>query len=59
MPKRHSYTVEFKLNALERVIHGESIKSVAKDIGVQTVRIREWRDKEAELILSSRGVAKK
>uniref|UniRef100_A0A1B6GWK2 HTH CENPB-type domain-containing protein n=1 Tax=Cuerna arida TaxID=1464854 RepID=A0A1B6GWK2_9HEMI len=47
--KRVVVSLETKLNAIRRLDNGESIRTVAKDLGVGEVTVGDWRRKRAEL----------
>ena len=58
MSKHHAYAVDFKIQALDRLNAGDSLRKVAKDFGVQPVRVREWRNNANALRQHSHGVEK-
>ena len=43
MPKRKSYTVEFRLTALEHVDRHGNVSATAEEFGVDRRQIRMWR----------------
>jgi len=45
---RVAYTLEFKLEALRRVRGGESMRQVAREIGVPEQSVRNWSKAKAE-----------
>jgi len=47
--KLHSYTLEFKLNAISEVKKGKSKEATARKFGVAPKRIREWYKQEEKL----------
>ena len=47
--KLHSYTLEFKLNAIGEMKKGKSKESTARKFGVAPKRIREWCKQEEKL----------
>lgn len=45
---RVAYTLEFKLEAIKRVRAGESMRKVAREIGVPEQSVRNWSKAHAE-----------
>ena len=45
---RVAYTLEFKLEAIRRVRAGESMRRVARELGVPEQSVRNWSKAEAE-----------
>ena len=52
MPQNRSYTVEFKLAALDFLDHvaGGNVSQTAEEFGVDRKRIREWRENRDSLM---------
>jgi transposase-like protein len=60
MPKRQSYTVEFKLSAIEwHRENGDNVSKTSKEFGVDRKMIRNWLANEGELRAHNRGEGKK
>src|SRR5882724_7934446 len=47
--KRAEYAVELKLAAVRRIRAGESVRAVAKELGIRRKRLYVWKDRYAEL----------
>jgi transposase-like protein len=47
--KQAEYGMELKLAAVRRVLRGESVRSVAEDLGIRRKRLYVWKDRYAEL----------
>ncbi len=45
--KKTKYSVEFKLNAVSRMVHAKTISGLAKELGVRRRFLYEWRNKPA------------
>lgn len=46
--ERKTYSLEFKRNAVSRVLNGEGSSAVAKDLGLRHTQIDKWRRRFAE-----------
>ena len=55
MPKRKSYTVEFRLTALEHVDRHENVSATAEEFGVDRKQIRMWRANRIVLLQHETG----
>lgn len=49
MPKRHSYTADFKLSVVQRAEDLGSNRKAAEEFGVNEKSVREWKMKKTEL----------
>lgn len=59
MPKRHAYSVDFKLKAIRFLrSKGGNVSLTAKEFKVDRKRIREWRRKYVQLLLQGEGKTK-
>ncbi len=47
--KQAEYAMELKLAAVRRVRAGESVRSVAEELGIRRKRLYVWKDRYAEL----------
>ncbi|KAG8198584.1 hypothetical protein JTE90_026482 [Oedothorax gibbosus] len=47
--RKRVVSIETKLEAIQRIDNGESIKKVAEDLGVGTVTVGNWKRKRSEL----------
>lgn len=47
--RRVAYAPELKLTAVRRVLAGESVRAVAKELGIRRKRLYVWKDRYAEL----------
>ncbi|KAL8593325.1 hypothetical protein ACOMHN_009978 [Nucella lapillus] len=61
MPRRQSYTVEFKLATLDYLEHfaNGNVSQTAEEFGIDRKMIREWRTNRNSLIQHDRGTEKK
>lgn len=48
-PKQAEYSMELKLEAVRRVLAGESVSAVAQELGVRRKRLYVWKDRYVEL----------
>jgi len=47
--KQVEYAMELKLAAVRRVLAGESVRTVAQELGIRRKRLYVWKDRYAEL----------
>lgn len=47
--KQVGYAPELKIKAVRRVLAGESVSAVAKELGIRRKRLYVWKDRYAEL----------
>ena len=59
LPKRKSYTVEFKLTTLGHVDRHESVSATAEEFGVDRKQIRMWRANRDVLLQHETGREKR
>ena len=55
MRKLHSYSVDFKINAMTFHKQGNSKEATARKLGVDSKRIREWCKQEGKLQAAKTG----
>ena len=59
MPKRKSYTVEFRLTDLEHVDRHGNVSATAEEFGVDRKQIRMWRANRDVLLQHETGKEKR